>query len=163
MITNSASETEKLGENLALKVKNGGLTALYGELGSGKTTFVKGLARGLGIKKRIVSPTFIFIRQYEILRSEKARTKETHRECAEHSPGVGELASARFFYHIDLYRINKAEDARGLGLEEILSDSKNIVVIEWAARIKKLLPKKRIDIHFKYLDENKREVLIKSS
>jgi len=164
MITHSSLETEKLGEKLGEKIKKGAVIALYGELGSGKTTFVKGLARGLGIKKRIVSPTFIFIRIYKIL-SQKARAKETPprwqagAQAEAMTPRtVEELASARLFYHIDLYRINKAEDARGLGIEEILSDSKNIIVIEWAERIKKILPKKRIDVHFKYLDEKKRNI-----
>lgn len=136
MITNSAFETEKFGEKLAKKVKKGGIIALYGELGSGKTTFVRGLARGLGIKKRVLSPTFIFIRPYKI--------------------------NSKILYHIDLYRINKFEETRGLGLEEILSKPKNIVVIEWAEKVKKILPKKRIDIHFNYLDENKRKITLKS-
>jgi len=141
MITNSALETEKFGEKLAKKIKKGGVIALYGDLGSGKTTFVKGLARGLGIKKRIVSPTFIFARQYMINRQPTTDNRQ-------------------LLYHIDLYRIDKLEDARGLGLEEIFSDSNNIVVIEWAERIKKILPKKRTDIYFKYSGKNKREIII---
>ena len=127
IVTKSARETQELGKKLANNLK-GGIVALYGELGSGKTTFVQGLAAGLGIKKRIVSPTFIFIRQYSN------------------------------FYHIDLYRIEKPEDARGLGLEEILGDPANIVVIEWAEKIKNLLPKKRIDVKFKILGENERKI-----
>ena len=142
MITNSALETEKFGEKLAKKIKKGGVIALYGDLGSGKTTFVKGLARGLRIKKRIVSPTFIFVRPYIINRQPTTDNRQ-------------------LLYHIDLYRIDKLEDARGLGLEEIFSDSNNIVVIEWAERIKQILPEKRTDIYFKYLDENKRKVMVK--
>lgn len=142
MITNSALETEKLGEKLAKDIKKGGVIALYGELGAGKTTFTKGLARGLGIKKRIVSPTFIFIRSY-IINQQSA------------------INNQQFFYHIDLYRINKSKDARGLGLEEILADSENIVVIEWAGRIKEILPKKTIEISFKYLNKGQREIRIK--
>lgn len=179
MITRSALETEKLGKQLAEKAKNGVVIALYGELGSGKTTFVKGLARGLGIKNRIISPTFIFIREYEIMTKEGAkeicpelcskrslssdgRTKrgDLESEMKTMPAGRQELASAKYLYHIDLYRINRPEDSRGLGLEEILSNPQNIVVIEWAEKIKKILPKKRIDIFFKYLDEDKREILI---
>jgi len=145
MITHSSSETEKLGEKLAKKVKKikkGVVIALYGELGSGKTTFVKGLAKGLGIKKRIISPTFIFIREYSLV---ARNTKHVTRN----------------FYHIDLYRINEAKDARGLGLEEILVDPQNVVTIEWAEKIKNLLPKKRIDIFFRYLREDKRKITLK--
>lgn len=134
IVTKSARETFNLGQKLANNLKTGGVVALYGELGSGKTTFVQGLARGLRIKKRIISPTFIFIRSYTLY----------------HKPYT--------LYHVDLYRIERLEDIRGLGLEEILADPRNIVAIEWAERIKGILPKKRIDIRFKYIDENTREI-----
>lgn len=131
-ISKSARQTFELGEKLANTLKKGSaswrIIACYGELGSGKTTFVQGLAAGLGIKKRIVSPTFIFIRQYSN------------------------------FYHIDLYRIEKPEDARGLGLEEIFAEKNAIIAIEWAEKIKNLLPKKRIDIKFEILNENERKI-----
>ena len=162
MITNSALETEKLGEKLAKDIKQGRVIALYGELGAGKTTFVKGLARGLKIKKRIISPTFIFIREYKLLGSEKARAKEKSLVLKEKELSFKELASARFLFHIDLYRIDKLEDTYSLGLEEILSDSKNIIVIEWPEKIKKLLPRKRIEAYFKYLDKDQRRINIKT-
>ncbi|MBI5465102.1 tRNA (adenosine(37)-N6)-threonylcarbamoyltransferase complex ATPase subunit type 1 TsaE, partial [Candidatus Gottesmanbacteria bacterium] len=108
--------------------------ALYGELGSGKTTFVQGLAQGLKIKKRIISPTFVFIRPYAI----------SHKQYT--------------FYHIDLYRIEKLEDTRGLGLEEILDNPTNIIAIEWAEKIGNILPKKRIDVKFEILGENGRRI-----
>lgn len=113
------------------------IIALTGELGSGKTTFVQGLAKGLGIKKRVLSPTFIMMRQYAI--------------C--HMPYA-------FFYHIDLYRVENEKDVEGLGLEEIWSNPGNVVAIEWAEKIKKILPKRRIDIHFKYLNNNQRKITI---
>jgi len=136
IVTKSAKETQKLGQKLAASLKKREVIALYGELGSGKTTFVQGLARGLGIKQRIISPTFVFIRQYEIRDTQDV------------------------FYHADLYRIDKAEDTRGLGLEEIFVDPNAIVAIEWAEKIKKILPKERIDIYFNYLSQNKREIKI---
>lgn len=142
VLTHSARETQKLGETISADLKKGSasrrILALYGELGSGKTTFIQGLAKGLGVKKRVISPTFVFIREYLI----------------------SYLPSAKTLYHVDLYRIEKIEDTRGLGLEEIFSDKKAIVVIEWADRIKEILPKKRTDIHFEYLGENKRKVKI---
>ncbi len=133
ILTKSARQTQKLGEKIANQLiinHQSSIIALTGELGSGKTTFVQGVLKGLGIKKRVISPTFVFIREY------------------------GRI------YHVDLYRINSLADARGLGLEEILQDPHNIVLIEWAEKIKKILPKKRIDIHFNYLNNNQRKITI---
>ena len=136
VVTKSARETQKLGEKLANSLKGGGLIALYGELGSGKTTFVKGLAKGLGIKKRIISPTFVFIRPYTL------------------------VAKPYTLYHVDLYRIGKADEIKGLGLDEIFNDKEAIVAIEWAEKIKKLLPRERIEVYFEYLGEKKRKIKI---
>lgn len=130
MVTKSAQETQKLGEKIGGSLKGGVVLALYGELGSGKTTFLQGLARGLGIKERILSPTFIMMRQYGN------------------------------FYHVDLYRIEDEREIESLGLKEIWSDSENIVAIEWAEKIKNLLPKKRMDIYFKYLKDEEREIKV---
>lgn len=138
-ITNGPKETQELGKKISADLKPGDVLALYGELGSGKTTFIQGIAQGLGIEKRVISPTFVFVRRYPINRQ-----------------------SLIALYHIDLYRIGKVADANGLGLEEIFNEEKAITVIEWAGRIKEILPKKRIDIHFEYLDENQRKIKIKN-
>jgi len=135
-ITNSFEETQKLGKEFAKTLKGGELIALYGNLGGGKTTFVQGLALGLGIKRRIISPTFIIIRSYRVLINKKIKN----------------------FFHLDLYRIETRSDIRGLGIDEIIGNSNNIIVVEWAEKMKDFLPKKRIDIYFEYLDENKRKI-----
>ena len=136
VITKSARETQKLGKKLAASLKNKEVIALYGELGSGKTTFVQGLAQGLGIKGRIISPTFVFIRSYTL------------------------YPKPFTLHHVDLYRIDKIEDTRGLGLEELMREKEAIVVIEWAEKIKSILPKKRIDVYFEYVSENQRKINI---
>lgn len=138
VLTHSPRETQKLGEKISADLKLGDILALYGELGSGKTTFIQGLARGLGIKKRVISPTFVFIRQYPV--------------AGHRSPVT--------FYHVDLYRINEVTEAKGLGLEEMFADKTAIVVIEWADRIKEILPKRRIDIYFEYVGEKERKIKI---
>jgi len=144
VLTESARATQKLGEKFAADLISGKLSSrvicLYGDLGSGKTTFIQGLARGLGIKKRVLSPTFIIMRQYPLT--------------------INHESSIINFFHIDLYRIEKVEDTRGLGLEEIWSDTGNIVAIEWPEKIEKILPKKRIEIHFEYVGENGRKIKI---
>lgn len=138
VITKSARQTQKLGEKIGHGLKPGAIIALYGDLGSGKTTFIQGLARGLGIKKRIISPTFVFVRQYQVTNYQSPVT----------------------FYHIDLYRVEKFEDTKGLGLEEIFADQNGVIAIEWAEKIKKILPKKRIDIQFNYLNQGERKITI---
>jgi len=158
VLTHSPRETQKLGERLSADLKPGSILALYGELGSGKTTFIQGLARGLGIKKRIISPTFIFIRPYRIPFTTPRRCRET--ASAKTPPPRWSKGST--LYHVDLYRINTLKQTRGLGLEEIFADKSAIVVIEWADRIKEILPKKRIDINFDYLDENQRRIKIEA-
>jgi tRNA threonylcarbamoyladenosine biosynthesis protein TsaE len=133
-ITQSSGETQRLGQKIGLDLKSGKIKkrilCLFGDLGAGKTTFIQGLAKGLGIKKRITSPTFVFVKKYGLA-----------------------------FYHVDLYRIEKIEETKGLALEEIFSDPKVIVAIEWAEKIEKILPKKRIDICFEYLSENQRKIV----
>jgi len=120
---------------VSLPKKSAYVIALYGDLGSGKTTFVQGMAKGLGIKRRIISPTFVIIRSYQVY--------------------------SLYFYHIDLYRVEGVDNIKGLGLEEIINDHHNIVAIEWAEKMGDLLPKKRWDVGFEDLGEDERRITIK--
>lgn len=131
--TSSREETQKLGEELGKKLKSGGVICLYGGLGAGKTTLTQGIAKGLGVEQKIISPTFILMRRYE----------------------VGES----FFYHVDLYRLNDLEEVKGLGIEEIMSDPKNIVIIEWPEKLESLLPK-HSKVKIKSINEGEREIEI---
>lgn len=101
------------------------IVALYGNLGAGKTIFAQGFGRGLGITKRIQSPTFVVMRRYAL--SQKNGT---------------------WFYHLDLYRMKDEKDAEHLALEEIFKDQSAVVLIEWADRISKMLPRSAIKIKF---------------
>jgi tRNA threonylcarbamoyladenosine biosynthesis protein TsaE len=130
-------ETNKLAKILAreiikksLKTETALTIGLEGELGSGKTTFIKAFAKGLGIKKRLTSPTFVLMKNY------------------------------RNFYHIDCYRIKSYKDILGLDFQEIISNPKNIILIEWAEKVKKILPKDVIWIKFKIISEKEREIKI---
>lgn len=107
-LSKSDEETRELGRAFAKDLKIPTVFLLKGDLGSGKTTFVQGLAQGLGIKQRVISPTFIFIRKYK-------------------GP----------FYHVDLYRIKDAKDVENIGLLEILEDKNSIVAVEWAEKLRK--------------------------
>lgn len=133
-LTFSEKETKNLAQKLAKDLR--GVLALTGELGVGKTTFVQGFAKRLGIKEKIISPTFVLIRQHKILNSKK------------------------ILYHIDLYRLDSAKDFKQLGIEEIWADPENIVLIEWAEKAKKILPKNTTYITFENLGESKRKITV---
>ena len=148
-ITNSFEETQSLGEHFAKRLKVGDFVAFYGDLGSGKTTFIQGLAKGLGIKRRIISPTFIIVRHYDIeIKIQNSNFKIT-------------TQNAKSFYHIDLYRIGGKSDLLGLGIDEIIKDKNSIVALEWAEKMNEMLPKRRIDVYCKYLEDDKRKITIK--
>lgn len=106
------------------------VVALVGDLGAGKTTFSQGFLKQLGVKRRIISPTFLIIRPYKI--------KER---------------SLRTTFHIDCYRLNKASELINLGLKEILKDPTHIVLIEWPALVKKYLPRNTSWITIEHPDE----------
>jgi len=108
--------------------------ALSGNLGAGKTTFVQGIAKALKIKNKILSPTFVIIKEFKI-------PKKTPFEK---------------FYHIDCYRLENSKELLSLGFKEMISNPKNLIFIEWPEKIKKILPKKTIWLKFKVIDENKR-------
>ena len=143
-ITYSVSQTKNLGKKLAQELLNSLpkekalVIALEGELGSGKTTFLQGFAKGLGIKDRILSPTFVILKNFQLPTS-----------------------NFKCFYHVDCYRIKKPEELLALGFREIVSNPQNIVAIEWAEKVAKLLPKESIILDFKLKGEKEREVIIK--
>ncbi|MBI3956312.1 tRNA (adenosine(37)-N6)-threonylcarbamoyltransferase complex ATPase subunit type 1 TsaE [Candidatus Gottesmanbacteria bacterium] len=138
--TASPQETARLGEELGnylvKSVESRALVCLYGELGSGKTTFVQGFAKTFGITSRLLSPSFIIVRRYPIPQS----------------PG--------FLYHIDLYRVESENELPGLGLSEILADLDSVVLVEWAEKMGNLLPNERIDVRFITLENGSHQISI---
>ena len=149
-LTTSPEETRKLGEKTArellIKKSFKRVFGLQGELGGGKTTFLQGFAKGLGIRERILSPSFVILKRFQISqpRSRKARR------------------AGRFknFYHIDCYRLKKARELLDLEFEEIISSPQNIIVVEWADRVKRIMPKNTVWIKFDFVDEKKRKITI---
>ncbi|NQU82710.1 MAG: tRNA (adenosine(37)-N6)-threonylcarbamoyltransferase complex ATPase subunit type 1 TsaE [Parcubacteria group bacterium] len=140
--TNSAIETQDLGKKFAGEIlqkqqkepiRGAVVLALKGELGSGKTTFLQGFAKGLGIEEKILSPTYVILKKFEI-------SKQSN------------------FYHIDCYRIENEKDILELGFNEIISNPKNIIAIEWPERIKNVLPRNTLWLDFEFIDNNKREI-----
>ena len=135
IISASVQQTWDIARSIGEKLKKGDVLALSGELGSGKTCFTGGLARGLGVDEKypITSPTFTLINEYP----------------------------ARYrLYHFDVYRIKNYEEFENLGYEEYIG-SEGVVVIEWAEKIAERLPVHAVLIQFEYVDENKRKIIIK--
>ncbi len=130
--SNSVDETNQLAAKIAAKVKDsGGVIALSGDLGAGKTTFTQGFAKALGIDEKIISPTFVIMRQHQVPNSTKV------------------------LYHIDLYRLEDEANLNEVGVSEVFSNPDNIVVIEWAEKAKNQLPKNTIWIDFKRENEER--------
>jgi len=132
--TSNPKETEKIGEIIGKGITPPFLLALFGELGSGKTTFLKGVAKSLNISK-IRSPSFIM---------------------------VGEYSGKFNVHHVDLYRLNSGEELVPLGLLDIIFDINAIVFIEWAERVSFPLPQDRIEIRLSILSERERKIEMKS-
>ncbi len=140
-VTGNASQTRKLGELLAKELRGGEVICLAGELGSGKTTFAQGVLRGLGANGPYTSPTFLVMKHYKI--------KITNQNLEFEN-----------IYHIDCYRV-KAQDILALGWKEITSGKNNIVIVEWAERIRRIIPEDAIWIGFEHWRDNKRKISIK--
>ncbi len=157
-ITKNYKQTQKLGQNLAKEIlqfptqKKAIVILLYGDLGGGKTTFLQGFAKGLGVKEKVLSPTFVIMKKFSI-----AKNITSHKSSDRH---IYAIRSFLNFYHIDAYRLQNYKDAQELGLKELFKDPENIIAIEWPERIKKILPKNVIKINFKFVSNKEREVLI---
>jgi len=143
IITKSSKETKKAGMALGQilgrePLSNKALVvALEGDLGSGKTTFVQGLAQGLKVKENILSPTFVIQKDFLL-----------------------KLKNFKNLYHIDAYRLKNPEELLELGFKDLIGNPENLIVIEWADKIKKILPKNILRIKFENLGENKRRIKI---
>ena len=131
-ITKNAEETQKLAYRLGQLVSAGTLITLSGDLGAGKTTFTQGLAKGLGIEKKVTSPTFTIMKEYK-----------------------GRLP----LYHIDAYRLENI--TQDLGFEEYI-DSDGVCVIEWANFIDYVLPEELLNEEFTINDDDSRTLEFKS-
>lgn len=144
IITHSAQETMAVAEELATKLYGGEVLALSGELGGGKTTFTKGLAEALKVEEAITSPTFVMLKVYDAILRPKVHPR-------------GGLRQVKLV-HIDAYRCDTIGDIKSVGIEDYLNRDDVVMVVEWAEKIQEILPKNIIEINFKFIDENTREI-----
>lgn len=131
--SHSPDETIRLGEIIGKRLSPGDVIVLTGDLGAGKTTFVRGVARSLGVSFKVKSPTFTIMHVY---------------------PGKYELN------HIDAYRLG-LDELLDIGIDEIIADE-GICVIEWGEKLKGVLPEERLEVDFRFAGENERYIFIKA-
>ncbi len=140
ILSESATRTKQIGRTLGKKILSTEkkiFIALYGSLGSGKTTFLKGFAEGVGVKDEITSPTFLIYKKYEAKEEKK-------------------------FYHFDAYRI-KSKDLSLLNFEEIIRGGNNIIAVEWSENIEEKIPLDAIKIYFSTVSQGKRRLIVEGN
>jgi tRNA threonylcarbamoyladenosine biosynthesis protein TsaE len=125
LTTNGAAETEAVGEVIGSQLRVGDLVVLTGDLGAGKTTFAKGLARGLGVTQKVTSPTFTIVQEYD-----------------------GRVPVA----HVDVYRLDRIQELHDFGFEELLES--RVTIVEWGEAIARVLPRDRIDVRLTLHDDD---------
>ncbi|OGG98625.1 tRNA (adenosine(37)-N6)-threonylcarbamoyltransferase complex ATPase subunit type 1 TsaE [Candidatus Kuenenbacteria bacterium RIFCSPHIGHO2_12_FULL_42_14] len=145
-ITRSGQETERLGKKVAGSLFGPAVFGLVGDLGAGKTQFVKGLALGLGIKAHITSPTFVLLKIYKIKNHQSAIINLQSSICN--------------LVHIDCYRLADSSELLDLGFKEFLQNKNSLIVVEWADKIKSILPKDTIWIKFNHGKKPEERVIV---
>ncbi|MBU1118316.1 tRNA (adenosine(37)-N6)-threonylcarbamoyltransferase complex ATPase subunit type 1 TsaE [Patescibacteria group bacterium] len=135
ILSKDEHDTRRVGAELASMISPKTVVALSGDLGYGKTEFVKGFAKYLGVNEPVSSPTFVLYKEYSVSKGDSRR-----------------------LYHFDLYRLASPEDLTSLGFEEIIDDNEGVSIIEWAEKIPELIPKGSVQVHFSYLDAARRKL-----
>jgi tRNA threonylcarbamoyladenosine biosynthesis protein TsaE len=134
IVSRSPADTERAGEELARSLVPGDVVALTGELGAGKTCFAQGVARGLGVVSGATSPTFVLVNEYR-----------------------GRLP----VHHVDAYRTESLTELMDLGLLELF-DGSGVTLVEWADKLRPLLPARAVTVHLAGVGDEVREISIKS-
>ena len=133
-ISKSEGETVAFGRDLAKRLRPGSFVALYGDLGAGKTQFVKGICEAFKVKEVVNSPTFTIVNEYH-----------------------GTLP----VYHIDLYRMKNIQEIFGIGFDEY-SEAGGVCLVEWAEKLDGIIPEKRFDVKMAVIDDTTREIIVDS-
>lgn len=137
-ISKSEEETIFLATEFVKLLKPADIVCLHGNLGSGKTTFTKGIAKALGVESRIISPTFIVVRRHQ----------------AHNNQGIHTL------YHLDLYRLEDEKQAKEIDLQEFINDPNGITVIEWPEVGGNIIDRKVWKVTFERADEDARRIIV---
>lgn len=146
IISCSKKQTQKVAVSLVEKLsrlnlhsfrRGASVVALEGNLGSGKTTFVQGFARALGVRENVLSPTFVLMKVYQLAKAQKFK----------------------HLIHIDCYRLDSPKDLLHLGFKNLLKDKDTIILVEWADRVRSLIPRSAFWIKFKHREHPHERIL----
>ena len=156
IISHSSAQTQRLGMRLGELLRGGELLLLEGSLGTGKTTFTQGLARGIGITEVVSSPTFTLLKEYPgqpgpTGQREQAQVTQQHQQQERHRVGPA-------LYHFDLYRLDDPEEILALGFEDYFFGN-GVCVVEWADKAELLWPAEHLRLRMKIMSETKRGLL----
>jgi len=151
VVTHAPNETEKLAAYIVAYLKGDGseergtstIVALQGNLGAGKTVFVKGAAEYLGVPDTITSPTFVIVKLYAI--------------------PEGTAAPWKKLVHIDAYRLESEDELNSIDWKNLASDPKNLIIIEWPEQVGLGVPERALWLEFETVDENTRKILLPDS
>jgi len=138
ILSTSTAETEKLAQVVAREVKPGTVLALFGDLGSGKTTFTAFLVKALGFDSRVQSPTFVIHRRYAKPPGKPIDT----------------------VHHVDLYRLTSSKEVLDIGLQEMLQEPHSLVLIEWPELAMNILPNSTVKLYFTNIRESSRRIVV---
>ncbi len=158
ILSKSLEDTEKIAESFLEKASmnfyedEATIVGLYGDLGSGKTTFTKSIAKFLGITEDITSPTFVIEKIYPIRNNETSSI----------SNGTSDIEHTNFkkLIHIDAYRLENPKELLMLEWEHIAIDPHNLILIEWPEKVREILPENHLKVFFKFISETEREIEI---
>lgn len=137
-ISKSVEHTTRLGQQLGALLRGGDVVCLSGDLGAGKTALTRGIGAGWGAQEPITSPSFTLVHEHR-------RTQDT-----------------QLLYHVDCYRLNGADDAWSIGLDDMLH-SEHVIVIEWPENIRGVLPSERLWIDLSFVDDTQREFTLRAT
>jgi tRNA threonylcarbamoyladenosine biosynthesis protein TsaE len=165
ILSKNIKETADIARNffdqLSVKADSATVVGLFGDLGSGKTTFTQALGKYLGIEEVMTSPTFVIEKIYLLKNAKGLSENPLHLTQTNRSEEVPEVfEDFEKLIHIDAYRLESGKELLSLNFEEIIKNPKNLILIEWPERVVDILPVDLIKINFKFITEFEREIEI---
>jgi tRNA threonylcarbamoyladenosine biosynthesis protein TsaE len=167
-ISKNTAETGEIAKIFLNKLKpqknEATVVGLFGELGTGKTTFTQFIAKELGVKRKVNSPTFMIMKKYRLLKQNSRKDFLANKtKPVSAGENLSENFAFKLLFHLDAYRLRNEKELLSLGWDEIIGNEEHLVFIEWPEHVIKALPKKHHQIHITHTKEGHREFKIKKT